>query len=49
MVVAAVRESLVETLSVVASAANSRSRGQPFYEEIIAFLTTLTAEADSAE
>ncbi|MBE9064350.1 Fic family protein [cf. Phormidesmis sp. LEGE 11477] len=30
--------SLIETLSVVASAAESRTKGQPFYQEVIAFL-----------
>lgn len=34
----AVRESLIETLSVVASASSSKGRGKPFYQEVIAFL-----------
>jgi Fic family protein len=40
LIMSAVRESLLETLSLVASAADSRSRGQPFYQELLAFLAT---------
>jgi Fic family protein len=33
---------LIETLSVVASAAESKTKGQPFYREVVAFLTDST-------
>lgn len=38
LVTGAVRESLVETLALVASATDSRGKGQPFYQELMAFL-----------
>jgi len=38
IVIRAVRESFVETLTLVASAAVSRSKGQPFYQELVTFL-----------
>ncbi len=47
LVCEAAHESLVETLSVVASAADSRGKGLAFYGEMTAFLELKSAETDS--
>ncbi|MEO1592900.1 MAG: Fic family protein [Cyanobacteria bacterium J06632_22] len=41
LVVAAARDSLVETLSVLATSAGSRGQASPFYEAMLAFLADL--------
>ena len=38
LVLSATRSSLIETLSLIVTAADSRGKGKPFYEEIINFL-----------
>ena len=38
LVLSATRSSLIETLSLIVTAADSPSKGQPIYEEIIEFL-----------
>jgi Fic family protein len=40
IVISAVRSSLVETLALVATAADSCSMGQPFYQDLLNFLVT---------
>jgi hypothetical protein len=40
IVIRAVRESFVKTLSLVASAADSRDQGQPLYQGLMTFLNT---------
>lgn len=46
LVIRAVRESFVETLALVASAADSRSKGLPFYQELVTFLNHEANQSD---
>ncbi|MEM6350502.1 MAG: Fic family protein [Cyanobacteria bacterium P01_D01_bin.14] len=41
LVLAATRESLIETLAVLATSAESRGNAHPFYDEVVAFLSDL--------
>lgn len=44
IVIAAVRASFVETLSLIATATDSRSKGRPFYQEMVEFLRTTAVD-----
>ncbi|MGB3766714.1 MAG: hypothetical protein WA947_09150 [Phormidesmis sp.] len=44
LVCKAASDALVETLSVVASAADSQGKGLPFYQDILAFLAAQSSE-----
>ncbi len=44
LICAATRESLIETLSILASAGSSKGKGKPFYQEVVAFLSTVDSE-----